>query len=343
MPPKLSTSIEKILSVKNLVKAFDISGGFLDQLHLKNGRPALKKTTVKAINDVSFNIYPGETFSVVGESGCGKSTLGRTVLGLYPPNSGKILYRGERIDTLDSRKMLPYRAKMQMIFQDPYASLNPRMKVKQILQEPVAFHRPDKSPAEISDKVDEIMQLVGVDPAWAGRFPHEFSGGQRQRISIARALMVDPEFIVADEPISALDVSIQAQILNLLMDAQEQKGLTYMFITHDLSVVEHISSRVAVMYLGTLCELARSEDLFATPRHPYTQALLSAIPKLGQKGSKHLKLKGEVPTPINLPTGCFFHGRCVYADKRCMLERPELLTMENGVKVACHAVQEGRI
>ncbi len=343
MPPKLSTSIEKILSVRNLVKAFDISGGFLDQLHLKNGKPALKKTTVKAINDVSFNIYPGETFSVVGESGCGKSTLGRTVLGLYPPNSGKILYRGERIDHLTSKAMLPYRAKMQMIFQDPYASLNPRMKVRQILQEPVAFHRPDKSAAELSDKVDEIMQLVGVDPAWAGRFPHEFSGGQRQRISIARALMVDPEFIVADEPISALDVSIQAQILNLLMDAQEQKGLTYMFITHDLSVVEHISSRVAVMYLGSLCELARSEDLFANPRHPYTQALLSAIPRLGQKGSKHLKLKGEVPTPIQLPSGCFFHGRCVYANQRCSCERPELMTLDNGVKVACHAVQEGRI
>lgn len=343
MPLKLSTSIEKILSVKNLVKAFDISGGFLDQLHWKNGKPIRQRTSVKAINDVSFNIYPGETFSVVGESGCGKSTLGRTILGLYPPNSGKILYRGERIDNIDSQKMLPYRARMQMIFQDPYASLNPRMKVRQILQEPVAFHRPDKSTAEISDKVDEIMHLVGVDPAWADRFPHEFSGGQRQRISIARALMVDPEFIVADEPISALDVSIQAQILNLLMDAQEKKGLTYMFITHDLSVVEHISSRVAVMYLGSMCELARSEDLFASPRHPYTQALLSAIPKLGQKGLKHLKLRGEVPTPINLPSGCFFHGRCVYANERCLHERPKLLTMDNGTKVACHAVQEGRI
>lgn len=343
MHPTLSTSIEKILSVKNLVKAFDISGGLLDQLHWKDGRPVRQKTTVKAINDVSFNIYPGETFSVVGESGCGKSTLGRTILGLYPPNSGKILYRGERIDNIDPKKMLPYRARMQMIFQDPYASLNPRMKVRQILQEPVAFHRPDKSSAELTDKVDEIMQLVGVDPAWADRFPHEFSGGQRQRISIARALMVDPEFIVADEPISALDVSIQAQILNLLMDAQDKKGLTYMFITHDLSVVEHISSRVAVMYLGSLCELARSEDLFESPRHPYTQALLSAIPRLGHKGLKHLKLKGEVPTPIQLPTGCFFHGRCVYANKRCVHERPELLTLDNGTKVACHAVQERRI
>ena len=343
MQPKLSTSIEKILSIKNLVKIFDISGGLLDQLGMKQGKLTRTKTTVKAVNDVSFSIFPGETFSVVGESGCGKSTLGRTVLGLYPPTSGKILYRGERIDNIDPKKMLPYRAKMQMIFQDPYASLNPRMKVRQILQEPVAFHRPDKSASELSDKVDEIMKLVGVDPAWADRFPHEFSGGQRQRISIARALMVDPEFIVADEPISALDVSIQAQILNLLMDAQDKKGLTYMFITHDLSVVEHISSRVAVMYLGALCELARTEDLFESPSHPYTKALLSAIPRLGHKGLKHIKLTGEVPTPIHLPSGCFFHGRCPHADKRCMTERPALITQDNGTRVACHAVQEGRI
>jgi peptide/nickel transport system ATP-binding protein len=343
MQPQLSTSIEKILSVKNLVKRFDISGGFLDQLSIENGRPVRTKTTVKALNDVSFSIFPGETFSVVGESGCGKSTLGRTILGLYPPTSGKIFYRGERIDNIDAKKMLPYRAKMQMIFQDPYASLNPRMKVRQILLEPVAFHRPDKSSSELHDKVNEIMKLVGVDPAWADRFPHEFSGGQRQRISIARALMVDPEFIVADEPISALDVSIQAQILNLLMDAQEKKGLTYLFITHDLSVVEHISSRVAVMYLGSLCELARTEDLFESPRHPYTQALLSAIPRLGQKKLTHIKLSGEVPTPISLPSGCFFHGRCPYCDDRCRNERPELITLENGTKVACHGVQEERI
>ncbi len=343
MQPTFTTSIERLLSVKNLVKVFDISGGLFDQLGFKQGKLTRTKTTVKAINDVSFSIFPGETFSVVGESGCGKSTLGRTILGLYPPTSGKILYREERIDDIDSPKMLPYRSKMQMIFQDPYASLNPRMKVRQILQEPIAFHHPDKSASELRDKVEEVMKLVGVDPAWADRFPHEFSGGQRQRISIARALMVDPEFIVADEPISALDVSIQAQILNLLMDAQEQKGLTYLFITHDLSVVEHISSRVAVMYLGSLCELARTEELFRSPSHPYTKALLSAIPRLGQTGFKHIKLSGEVPTPIHLPSGCFFHGRCPHADKRCRNERPELIILENGTKVACHAVQEERI
>ena len=239
--------------------------------------------------------------------------------------------------------MLPYRRKMQMVFQDPYASLNPRMTVRQILQEPVRFHFPQLSASEVRDKVTEVMRQVGVDPAWAGRFPHEFSGGQRQRISIARALMVDPEFIVADEPISALDVSIQAQILNLIMDCQERFGLTYMFITHDLSVVEHISTRVAVMYLGTLCELAAKDDLYQTPQHPYSRALLSAIPKLGSKGFDHIRLKGEVPTPIHLPEGCVFHPRCPYMDERCRREVPQLLPCPNGSRAACHALEEGRI
>ena len=239
--------------------------------------------------------------------------------------------------------MLPFRRKMQMIFQDPYASLNPRKTVMQTLEEPVVFHNPSISAVQVKDRVAEVMSQVGVDPKWAGRYPHEFSGGQRQRISIARALMVDPEFIVADEPVSALDVSIQAQILNLLMDAQDQRGLTYMFITHDLSVVEHISTRVAVMYLGTLCELSPARTLFESPRHPYTQALLSAIPKLGRKKSGHVKLKGEVPTPINLPSGCVFHGRCIYANPRCVEEVPQARTVENMVIVACHAVEEGRI
>ena len=196
---------------------------------------------------------------------------------------------------------------------------------------------------EGEDKVAEVMLQVGVEPSWATRYPHEFSGGQRQRISIARALMVDPEFIVADEPVSALDVSIQAQILNLLMEAREKRGLTYMFITHDLSVVKHISTRVAVMYLGTICELAPTKALYASPRHPYTQALLSAIPELGVQKPKHLKLKGEVPTPINLPSGCVFHGRCTYANERCIREIPRLIRLDSGTQVACHAVEEGRI
>ena len=332
-----------LLRLDHVVKHFDISGGLLEQLHLKGGRVVRRRTTVKAVNRVTLEIQPGEMFSVVGESGCGKSTLARTAIGLYPPDEGRIFYRGERIDGLSPRQMLPYRARMQMIFQDPYASLNPRKTVRQTLEEPMLFHNRAASGARVRERVAEVMQQVGVDPKWADRYPHEFSGGQRQRISIARALMVDPEFIVADEPVSALDVSIQAQILNLLMEAREKRGLTYMFITHDLSVVEHISSRVAVMYLGTVCELGVTRELFAAPRHPYTQALLSAIPKLGQSGVHYVKLKGEVPTPIDLPTGCVFHGRCRYTDDRCRSEVPRLRQLDSGTRVACHGVEEGRL
>jgi peptide/nickel transport system ATP-binding protein len=332
-----------LLAIQNIVKHFDISGGLLDQLTFENGRLTRRRTTVKALNDVSFTIMPGETFSVVGESGCGKSTLARTTVGIYPPDSGEVRFRGDRIDHLSAQEMLPYRARMQMIFQDPYASLNPRKTVKQTLEEPVVFHNKNISRGEITDRVAEVMQQVGVDPKWAVRYPHEFSGGQRQRISIARALMVDPEFIVADEPVSALDVSIQAQILNLLMDAREQRGLTYMFITHDLSVVEHISTRVAVMYLGTLCELAVARELFESPRHPYTKALLSAIPVLGKRKQAHIKLRGEVPTPINLPPGCVFSGRCNHADERCIREIPQITRQDSGTWVACHGVAEGRL
>ena len=235
---------------------------------------------------------------------------------------------------------------MQMIFQNPFASLNPRKSVAATLLEPVRFHFPEIPAAQQKQKVEEVMESVGVDATWGSRYPHEFSGGQRQRISIARALMVDPEFIVADEPISALDVSIQAQVLNLLMQAGEERGLTYLFITHDLSVVEHFGTRVAVMYLGRICELGRTGEVFSSPRHPYTQALLSAIPKLGRSKSAHIKLKGEVPTPINLPSGCVFHGRCVHATERCTTTVPALQGIPNGTgetRVACHAVEENRI
>jgi peptide/nickel transport system ATP-binding protein len=332
-----------LLSVRNLVKHFDISGSFLDQLTFEKGRLRRRRTTVKAVNDVSFDIKQGETLSVVGESGCGKSTLSRTVIGLYPPNKGQVVYRDQRIDNLTARQMLPFRRKMQMIFQDPYASLNPRMTVSRTLEEPVVFHNPDMRASEVGQKVADVMQQVGVDPKWADRYPHEFSGGQRQRISIARALMVDPEFVIADEPVSALDVSIQAQILNLLMDAQSQRGLTYLFITHDLSVVRHISTRVAVMYLGSLCELAPAPDIFTRPRHPYTQALLSAIPRLGQQRTKHIRLKGEVPTPIHLPSGCVFHGRCAHADARCIEQIPGATALTAEALVACHRVEEGTL
>jgi peptide/nickel transport system ATP-binding protein len=292
---------------------------------------------------VSLSIKKGETLSVVGESGCGKSTLARVVLGLYAPNSGQVLYKDKRIDNLSHKEMLPFRKKMQMIFQDPYASLNPRKTVQRTLEEPLRFHNPQMSSQEIYDKIEEIMEQVGVDPGCAKRFPHEFSGGQRQRISIARGLILDPELIVADEPVSALDVSIQAQILNLLMDAGQKRGLTYLFITHDLSVVQHISTSVAVMYLGTLCEVAESGTLFENPRHPYTRALISAIPKIGKTSAKHIKLKGEVPTPVHLPSGCVFHERCVYANDRCRNEKPTLNTLDDGTRIACHGIEENRI
>jgi peptide/nickel transport system ATP-binding protein len=332
-----------LLSIQNVVKHFDISGGFLEQIRFANGRFSREQTVVRAVNNVSFDIKKGETVSVVGESGCGKSTLARSVIRLYPPNSGKVLYEGNRIDNLDNNAMKPYRTKMQMVFQDPYSSLNPRMSVFETLEEPIRFHNPGISRSEATDRVTDVMKQVGVDPDWRTRYPHEFSGGQRQRISIARALAVDPEFIVADEPIAALDVSIQAQILNLMMDLQDERGLTYMFISHDLSVVEHISTNVAVMYLGTLCEFAETETLYSTPRHPYTRALLSAIPKLGKKDLNHVKLKGDVPTPIQLPPGCVFHGRCPFAEERCRTEIPQLTVLADGSRVACHGVEENRI
>jgi len=332
-----------LVEIKNVTKRFDISGGLLDQLKIQSGRVVRKRTVVKAVNGVSFSIEKGETLSVVGESGCGKSTLARAVIGLHAPSSGEVWFDGVRVDNLTPQAMRPYRKRMQMVFQDPYASLNPRLTVQSILEEPVRMHFPELSQAQAKDRVAEVMCQVGLDPAWAGNFPHEFSGGQRQRVSIARALTVDPEFIVADEPISALDVSIQAQILNLMMEAQEQRGLTYLFISHDLGVVRHISTRVAVMYLGCLCELADADTLFKNPLHPYTRALLSAIPKLGTAPADRVRLEGEIPSPINLPEGCVFHGRCRYAEERCRVEIPMPIEAEPGHLVACHGVEEGRI
>lgn len=265
-----------LLSLRNVVKHFDISGGLLDQLRLSGGRITRKRTVVHAVNDVSFDILPGETLSVVGESGCGKSTLARTVIGLYRATCGEILYRGERIDNLSDNGMLPYRTRMQMVFQDPYASLNPRMKVREILEEPVRFHNPGISDADVRARVADVMEQVGVNPLWGVRYPHEFSGGQRQRISIARALVVDPEFIVADEPISALDVSIQAQVLNLMMDMQEKRNLTYLFISHDLAVVKALSHQLMVIRHGKVVEQGMAEEVFAAPQHAYTQQLLEA-------------------------------------------------------------------
>ena len=332
-----------LVSIRGLEKRFDLSGGLLEQITFEKGRFRRRQEAVHAINGVDLDVQRGEALCVVGESGCGKSTVARTVMGLISPSAGEIHYDGQRIDNLEGKAALPYRRRMQMIFQNPYASLNPRMTIQQTLEEPIRFHFPTWSAAEVRDKVHEVMQSVGIDPDWGSRFGHEFSGGQRQRIAIARALAVDPEFIVADEPISALDVSIQAQVLNLLMDAQESRSLTYLFITHDLAVVEHFGTRVAVMYLGRVCELADTRTLFATPRHPYTQALLSAIPKLEDDRPNHIRLQGEVPTPVNLPSGCVFHGRCPYANERCRQEVPQLIATDGGAQVACHAVEEGRL
>ncbi len=335
--------IEDLVVVQDLSKYFNVSGGFLEQIKFVRGVPRRKPKYVKAVNSVELLIRRGEVLCLVGESGCGKTTVGRIIMGLLPPSGGAVFYAGRRIDHLTRKKLLPYRRKMQMVFQNSYASLNPRKTVAVTLLEPIRFHRPDLSVQQCKEKIEEVMESVGISTEWSSRFPHEFSGGQRQRISIARALMVDPEFIVADEPISALDVSIQAQVLNLLAEAKEQRNLTYLFITHDLSVVEHFGDRVAVMYLGRICELGKTTELFSNPRHPYTQALLSAIPKLGRSTSSHIKLKGEIPTALNLPTGCVFHSRCPHAFEPCKTVVPELNTLTSGVQCACHAVNDDRI
>ncbi|SDK99348.1 peptide/nickel transport system ATP-binding protein [Modicisalibacter muralis] len=339
----VTTTDETLVEIRGLEKHFALSGDFLEQLRFQRGKLVRRQEFVHAINGVDIDVKRGEALCVVGESGCGKSTVARMVMGLLSPTRGEIRYAGERIDHLSPRQLLPYRRRMQMIFQNPYASLNPRMTIQQTLEEPLRFHHPDWSRERIRQQVAEVMASVGIDPEWGKRFGHEFSGGQRQRIAIARALAVDPEFIVADEPISALDVSIQAQVLNLMMDAQESRQLTYLFITHDLAVVEHFGTRVVVMYLGRVCEVAETHTLFSQPRHPYTQALLSAIPRLEDDRPEYIRLSGEVPTPVNLPSGCVFHGRCPHANERCRREVPRAIPIGHGAQVACHAVEEGRL
>ncbi len=320
-----------LVEVKGLKKHFPITKGFF-------GR---KKEYVKAVDGVSFQIKKGETFGLVGESGCGKTTIGRTLIRLYNLTAGEVRFDGTDIGSLSEKQLKPFKKRIQMIFQDPYASLNTRMSVSEIIGEPMYVHN-IASGKEREKKVTELLEMVGLSKEHAYRYPHEFSGGQRQRIGIARALAVKPDFIICDEPTSALDVSVQAQVVNMLEDLQKELGLTYLFIAHDLAMVQHICDRIGVMYLGKLVEVADSKELYKNPKHPYTQALMSAIPiadpDISEKKQREI-LEGDVPSPINLPTGCRFRTRCKYAIKICDQEEPKLREISNGHMAACHLLE----
>lgn len=349
-----------LLQVKNLRRYFDVSPPWLDRV--LEGR---KRRVLRAVDGIDFSVNRGETFSLVGESGCGKSTVARLVVGLYAPSAlsktfvkeayglslpdhedlgvGSILFDGVEIGTPGARaRHREIQSRMQMIFQDPYASLNPRWRVLNIVAEPIRAKGLAKNNAEVRTRVENLLRQVGLSPSDAEKFPHEFSGGQRQRISIARALAGEPEFLVCDEPTSALDVSVQAQILNLMKDLQRRLGLTYLFISHDLAVVYHVSTHVGVMYLGKLVEVADTKALFRQPKHPYTRMLLDAIPDLAMTGRSRTPVAGEVPSPISPPSGCSFHPRCPFANERCKKEVPRLRSF-GANRVACHAVEEGRL
>ncbi|WP_395019858.1 ABC transporter ATP-binding protein [Dongia sp.] len=317
-----------LLKARNVSKQFRVGNSILPG----------GNTIVHAVDDVSLDVYRGETVGLVGESGCGKSTLGRCLVRLYEISAGKIEFEGIDISTAKTGALRPIRQRMQMVFQDPYSSLNPRRRVADLLAEPLKVHG-RRSRAEIKERVAELMRLVELLPDHLNRFPHEFSGGQRQRIGIARAIALEPSLVVADEPVSALDVSIQAQIVNLFADLQERLGLTYVFIAHDLSVVRQVSTRTAVMYLGSIVESGPTEEIFKSPRHPYSEALISAVPSADLDRTsrrERIVLQGDVPSPINPPSGCRFHPRCRYATERCKLERPKLAEIEPGRLVACH-------
>ena len=319
-----------LLKVEGLTKHFPITKGVFRR----------EVGAVKAVDGISFDIFKGETLGLVGESGCGKSTAGRVILQLYPATGGNVIYQGRDLTSLSKEELRKQRPHMQMIFQDPQDSLNPRMTVGSIISEPLVEHGKFKG-RERRERVEQLLESVGMNREYTNRYPHEFSGGQRQRIGIARALALSPEFIICDEPIAALDVSIQAQVVNLLEDIQEEYGLTYLFISHDLGMIRHIADRVAVMYLGRIVELADSESLYRTPKHPYTQALLSAVPihdpKL-EKTRKRVILTGDVPSPANPPSGCHFNTRCPRAEKRCFNDSPEWRNISPGHNVACHLV-----
>jgi len=329
------TENNSLLRVERLEKHFPITRGIIFQNEVG---------AVKAVDGVSFDIKSGETLGLVGESGCGKTTTGRTILQLHEPTGGEVFFRDINLVEADSGTMRELRRDMQIIFQDPYASLNPRMTVGRIISEPLEVHNIG-TPKERRDRVQELLRLVGLNPYFVNRYPHEFSGGQRQRIGVARALALEPEFIVCDEPISALDVSIQAQVVNLLEELQNELGLTYLFIAHDLSMVRHISDRIAVMYLGKIVELATRDELFNNTFHPYSIALLSAVPlhnPKAERARKRIILKGDVPSPANPPPACRFHTRCPIAKEVCGIEEPEFREYEEGHWVACHFVEEAQ-
>lgn len=325
------------VAAEAVARHFDVSKPWLARAIERSPRVFLK-----AVDGVSFAVAKGETLSLVGESGCGKSTVARLVVGLYRPTSGRVLFDGMEMAALPPAERARYRRRMQMIFQDPYASLNPRWRVRDIVAEPLRAFGLVDGRAELGERVGALLTQVGLSPADGEKYPHEFSGGQRQRISIARALSSNPEFLVCDEPTSALDVSVQAQILNLMRNLQEELGLTYLFISHNLAAVRHISDRVGVMYLGRIVETADSGTLFSTPRHPYTRMLLEAIPDLAMSGREREPTGGEVPNPLDPPPGCHFHPRCPFANARCRAETPAL-KQQGATETACHAVEEGRI
>jgi len=317
-----------LLEVKNLRKSFRTSDSF-----------GGNKNRLIAVDDVSFHLQEGETLGLVGESGCGKSTTGKLIMQLQQADQGRVLFNGTDLTALAARQMRPYRRQLQMIFQDPFSSLNPRMTVGEILSEPFIIHKlaPGR---QIRERVIQLLEKVGLSAEHEQRYPHEFSGGQRQRVGIARALAVQPKLIIADEPVSALDLSVQAQILNLLKDIQQEHHLSYLFIAHDLAVIEHVSDRIAVMYLGQIVELTTAAELYQSPRHPYTEALLNAVPIPDPKQPRPAALTGEIPSPINPPSGCYFHPRCPYADQQCREQAPALKECANNHLVACHYQQQ---